>query len=207
MDGLLVNTEELYTQVGHKLLSRRGREFTTELKDLMTGLPGPVAFSLMIQQEHLTDSIEQLEHESEEIFEQLLPSQLRLLPGVHELLERLDRRKMPRCVATSSSPEFAKRVLSQVSILDRFDFVVTAQDVVRGKPAPDIYWQAAKRMAVSANQMMVLEDSHNGCKAAIASGACAIAVPGDHSQTHDFTGAHYRANSLLDPQIALLLDA
>ncbi len=60
MDGLLVNTEELYTQVGHTILQRRGKIFTRELKNEMTGLPGPKAWTVMIQREGLTDSIEQL---------------------------------------------------------------------------------------------------------------------------------------------------
>ncbi|MFO0941061.1 MAG: HAD-IA family hydrolase [Pirellulales bacterium] len=165
MDGLLVNTEELYTQVGMALLQRRGKVFTRELKNAMTGLPGPKAFAVMIEREKLTDSIEQLAAESYQIFGSILPTQLRLLPGVLELLELLESQNRPKCVATSSTPSFAERVLGQVGIFERFDFVITASDVTHGKPFPDIFLAAASRMGVPADHMMVLEDSHHGCKA------------------------------------------
>ncbi len=205
MDGLLVNTEELYTQVGRTLLQRRGKVFTRELKNAMTGLPGPKAFTVMIEREQLTDSIEQLAAESYEIFGSILPTQLRLLPGVLELLTSLEANRRPKCVATSSTPSFSQRVLTQVGIYDRFDFVITASDVTHGKPFPDIYLAAASRMGVAPTQMMVLEDSHHGCKAGVDSGACTIAVPGPHSEDHDFTGAHYRARTLQDNGISQLL--
>lgn len=205
MDGLLVNTEELYTQVGNSILHRRGKRFTEQLKDAMTGLPGPLAFRLMIERECLSDTVEALESESQSLFAELLPQQLRLLEGVEQLLDTLDQRGLRRCVATSSSRAFAHEVLSSVGIFERFEFVITAEDVVQGKPHPDIYLSAAERLSVRSEQMLVLEDSHNGCKAGVASGACTVAVPGPHSVKHDFTGTYLRATSLIDPAIIQLL--
>jgi HAD superfamily hydrolase (TIGR01509 family) len=205
MDGLLVNTEELYTEVGQAILSRRGKEFTRELKNAMTGLPGPKAFELMISREQLTDSVEVLAKESAEIFAGILPTKVRVLPGVDFLLNLLDQHKIPRCVATSSSYRFAEEVLKRVQVFERFHFVLTAEDVQHGKPAPDIYQLAAERMNVATENMLVLEDSHHGARAGVASGACTIAVPGDHSESHDFHGVHFRANTLNDPYIARLL--
>jgi HAD superfamily hydrolase (TIGR01509 family) len=205
MDGLLVNTEELYTVIGTTILQRRGRTFTEHLKNGMTGLPGPQAWALMIQCESLSDSIETLQAESDEIFDEILPKQVKLLAGVSELLDQLDQQSMPRCVATSSSPEFADTVLNLVGIESRFDFVITAYDVDRGKPQPDIYLAAAQRMRVMPPQMLVLEDSHHGCRAGVTSGACTVAVPGQHSRSHDFSGVHWCANTLLDPVISCLL--
>jgi pseudouridine-5'-monophosphatase len=201
MDGLMVNTEELYTEVGDAILRRRGRQFTRELKTAMMGLPGPKAFAVMIESEKLSDTIESLSVESHEIFSELLPSRLRTLPGLEGLLEFLDHLRLPRCVATSSSHQFASRVLELVQLQNRFDFVVTAEDVQHGKPSPDIYLQAAERMGVAPYEMLVLEDSHHGSRAGVASGACTIAVPGEHSQDHDFSGVFLRAQSLADPGI------
>ncbi len=205
MDGLLVNTEELYSEVGAALLSRRGKQFTRELKDAMTGLPGPAAFAVMIQTHGLSESAEQLAMESAELFSEILPTKLRTLPGVVELLDFLDARELRRCVATSSSPAFASRVLEITELTSRFEFVVTAQDVEHGKPSPDIYFAAALRMEADATSMMVLEDSHHGPRAGVASGACTVAVPGPHSAHHDFTGVHYRADTLNDACIREIL--
>lgn len=201
MDGLMVNTEELYSEVGSILLGRRGRKFTPALKSRIMGLPGSLAFQVIIDHESLTDSIEVLAEESAEIFEGILPSKLQLLPGVEALLDKLAELELPRCVATSSTRHFAEQVLGLVRLRDRFSFVVTAEDVTHGKPAPDIYLLAAKKMGIPIEQTLVLEDSHHGSRAGVRSGACTIAVPGDHSRDHDFTGVSLTADTLCDPRI------
>lgn len=205
MDGLIVNTEELYSEVGDILLGRRGRRFTGELKSAMMGLPGPQAFAVMIEKERLDDTPLVLALESDEIFIDLLPLKLQTLPGLESLLELLDSRELPRCIATSSPQHFAQRVLEIIAMQDRFDFVVTAEDVPHGKPAPDIYLEAARRMGITAIEMLVLEDSHHGSRAGLAAGACTVAVPGAHSHDHDFSGVCYRAISLADAGIASLI--
>lgn len=205
MDGLLVNTEDLYTEVGNTLMERRGKVFSRELKNAMTGLPGPEAFAVMIEWQKLIETPEELAQESREIFAGLLPAKLKLLVGVGEMLDQLDARALPRCVATSSTRTFAEKVLQIIGFTDRFDFVITAADVPNGKPHPDIYQAAAERMAVETREMMVLEDSHHGSRAGVRAGACTIAVPGSHSEDHDFEGVHFRANTLADPGITRIL--
>lgn len=205
MDGLMVNTEDLYTIVGETILARRGRKFTRELKNCMMGLPGAKAWQLMIDHEQLTDSTLALAEESDEVFSSLLTSQLQTLPGLIELLDHLDAQGTRRCVATSSSRKLADQVLRIADVLQRVEFVVTAEDVEHGKPAPDIYREAARRMGVEPHEMMVLEDSHHGSRAGIAAGACTIAVPGEHSRDQDFGGVCAQAASLTDPVIHALL--
>lgn len=207
MDGLMVNTEELYSEVGEILLSRRGKHFSRGLKAAMMGLPGPQAFGLMIEREDLSDSPTELAAECEEIFVDLLPEKLQTLPGLEDLLSVLDSRHLPRCIATSSTHQFVRRVLQITGLGPRFDFVVTAEDVQHGKPAPDIYLEAAQRLGIQAHEMLVLEDSHHGSRAGLAAGACTIAVPGQHSHDHDFTGVCYRASSLADKAIVEYLGA
>lgn len=205
MDGLLVNTEDLYTEVGATLLRRRNRRFSRALKNAMTGLPGPQAFAVMIDWEGLDDTPEVLAAESNEVFANLLPDRLRLLPGAVTLFDHLDQLGLPRCVATSSSRQFADEVLEAVGVRSRVEFVITAADVPQGKPHPDIYLSAAERMQVPPASMLVLEDSHHGTRAGVRSGACTIAVPGPHSEDHDFTGVHLRAQTLADPRIYALI--
>ncbi len=80
-------------------------------------------------------------------------------------------------MATSSRRSFAERALHLSGLLERVDFIVTAEDVEHGKPAPDIYHLAAKRMGIAVEQMLVLEDSLTGAAAGVAAGACVIAIP------------------------------
>jgi HAD superfamily hydrolase (TIGR01509 family) len=207
LDGLLVNTEELYQHVGSELLRRRGRTFEPDLLDAMMGRPPAVSLGIMIAWHGLADTVEALAAETSQIFSGLLDERLEPMPGAVSLVESLAARGLPRGVATSSGPAFAHDVLGRVGLLDRFAFVLTSADVVNGKPDPEIYLAAADRLGVEPAAMLVFEDSQNGCRAAVASGAVVVAVPGGHSRRHDFTGARLVAESLADPRIGELLRA
>jgi HAD superfamily hydrolase (TIGR01509 family) len=205
LDGLMFNTEELYQSVGTELLRRRGRDFPPELLNKMMGRPGRVSLKIMIDWHGLTDTVEQLAGETDEIFVEILNTRLALMPGLADLLASLEAAGIPKAVATSSGRRFTTNVLGRFNFEPRFEFLLTAEDVVEGKPHPEIYLTAAKRLGVEPAEMMVLEDSQNGCRAAVTSGAIAVAVPGGHSHTHDFSGAALIADTLGDPRIYDLL--
>ncbi len=205
LDGLLVNTEDLYQCVGTELLRRRGRSFGPDLLDAMMGRPQRVALAVMIEWHGLSDTVETLASETREIFVGLLDTRLEAMPGAVPLVRSLAERGVPRAVATSSGPDFAHDVLARVGLRELFGFVLTSADVVHGKPDPEIYLTAARRLAVEPAAMLVLEDSQAGCRAAVTAGAVTVAVPGGHSRRHDFSGARFVAESLADPRIAALL--
>ena len=206
LDGLLVNTEELYQDVGTELLRRRGKPFEPELLDRMMGRPQQVSLRIMIDWHSLNDTVEGLAAETKEIFTSYLDARLAPMPGAVALLDSLEAARIPFGVATSSGPDFAHDVLGRVGFFDRMGFVLTCNDVREGKPHPEIYLAAAGRLGVIPKQMLVLEDSHNGCKAAVAAGAVAVAVPGGHSHRHEFDGAAFIATSLGDRRIFEALD-
>jgi len=205
LDGLLVNTEDLYQDVGGELLRRRGRTFDGDLLDAMMGRPQAVALATMIDWHGLADTVETLAAETREIFQGLLAERLKPMPGAVEIVGSLRRQGLPRGVATSSGPEFAHDVLARVGLLESFGFVLTAADVSQGKPHPEVYQLAARRAGVPPGQMLVFEDSAAGCAAAVAAGAVVVAVPGGHSRRHNFPGARLVAESLADPRIAEML--
>ena len=197
----MFNTEDLYNVVGDALLKPRGHKFTRELKLLMMGLPGKKAFQVMIDHCQLQDSIETLEAEAAELFADLLPREIRPMRGLMKLLDRLEQNEIPKAVATSSHQRFANIALSQFDLIPRFEFVLTAESVVNGKPHPDVYLLAAKRMGLEPSQLLVLEDSVTGSKAGVAAGANVIAVPTEHSIDCDYSHANHVATSLEDPII------
>ena len=205
LDGLLVNTEILYFEVGDTILSRRGHRFDQELRDKMMGLPGTVAFEVMIEHHALSDTVADLQTESTEIFSEILETRLEPMPGALDLLAALDRANIPKCIATSSGREFLDKVLTKLDLTSHFAFFLTSESITQGKPHPEIYQKAATNFGVSPGELVVLEDSQNGCRAAVGSGAQAIAVPGDHSRSHDFSGAALVADTLADPKIYQLI--
>jgi HAD superfamily hydrolase (TIGR01509 family) len=206
MDGLMFNTEDVYYQVGSELLRRRGCEFSRELSDAMMGRPPQPSFEVMIQWHSLTDTWLTLAAESEELFISLLDEYLAPMPGLFDLLDRLEAAGIPKAICTSSSRRVMTAVLSRFSMEPRFQFTLTAEDIVHGKPDPEIYLKAAQRLGIKPQEMLVLEDSQAGCRAAAAAGAFAVAVPGAHSAKHDFSVASLVIRSLGDRRLYDVLE-
>jgi HAD superfamily hydrolase (TIGR01509 family) len=153
----------------------------------------------------LDATVPQLQAESDEVFNGLLDERLAPLPGLLCLLETLDKRQIPKAITTSSRRHFVDRCLEIAELDGRFQFVLSAEDVRQGKPHPEIYGAAAQRFNVEAGAMLVLEDSQNGVRAAIDAGAFTVAVPGEHSREHDFSGAQFVADNLEDARIYQVL--
>jgi len=204
MDGLMFNTEDLYDEVGEILLGRRGQSFDHDLKMAMMGLPGTEAFEIMRMRCGLSDSVVELQSECDEIFSDMLPARIQTMPGLEVLLDLLERKNIPKCVATSSHRQFADRALGAFDLEPRFEFVLTAEDVTKGKPDPEVYLAAASRLNVQPASMLVLEDSFTGSSAAAAAGAYTIAVPTKHSLEMDFSHVDHVAKRLDDEAILSL---
>ncbi len=205
MDGLMFNTEDVYWHVGAEVLRRRGRQYTRELCHAMMGCTPRSAFQTMIQWHTLDDSWEQLAMESEEVFVRLLDEYLAPMPGLLDLLFALEAAGIPKAIATSSQPRLVDAVLTPFQMQPRFRFILAADDVVHGKPDPEIYLTAARRFGLSPGEILVLEDSQNGCRAAAAAGAFTVAIPGEHSRAQDFSVASMVIDSLADPRLYELL--
>jgi HAD superfamily hydrolase (TIGR01509 family) len=206
LDGLMFNTEDVYTLVGTELLRRRGREFTGALKNEMMGLKPQTSFEIMIRRCGLSDSWQELAAESNVIFIGLLDRHLAPMPGLLELLDALERARIPKAIATSSCRLLLEACLSRFRLQPRFSFSLAAEDVSLGKPNPEIYLAAAARFDLRPSELLVLEDSENGCKAAAAAGTFAVAVPAPHSRTQDFSSASLVIESLLDRRLFSVLD-
>lgn len=201
LDGVLANTEDLYEQACETVLGRRGKTYDPALREKMMGRPVVDALRIMIECHSLTDPVENLMCECSNALHELMETSLAPMPGVADLLNDLQVAKIPAAVATSATCEYADYVLTRLDFKQRFRFILTAEDVRCGKPDPEIYQLAAQRLGLSPDQMMVLEDSANGCRSAVAAGAFTVAVPNRHTRKHDFSGAVFVAESLADPRI------
>jgi HAD superfamily hydrolase (TIGR01509 family) len=102
---------------------------------------------------------------------------LKLKAGAAELVAGLERSGVPKAVATSSSRTKAMDTLIKVSMLERFEAIVTRTDVQRGKPHPDLFLRASSELGIAVNRCIALEDSYNGVRAAHAAGMRVIMVP------------------------------
>ena len=123
---------------------------------------------------------------------------LPLLPGVRELLDAAHERGLQVGLATGNTRSILERRLGRHGVFDRFDAVVTRAEVERGKPDPDIYLEVARRLDVSTNACLVLEDSVPGCEAALAAGMRVIACPSVVTAHCTYPPAARRVESLIE---------
>lgn len=206
LDGVLVDTEPAFERAVRELLEARGLCLTPALSRMMLGTTTIQAFEKLVAHFGLSEPVEVLARESiERLFALFDVEPPPLLPGVAELLGRLERRGVPVAIATSSHREHVDRVLGPHRLLERFGFVMTCEDVTRGKPDPEIYRKTAARFGHAAADMVVLEDSPNGLRAAKAAGARCVVIPQERGLTHDFTLADVVVSSLAAAELAALL--
>lgn len=201
LDGLLVNSEDVYEQADAELLRRRGKSYDAWLREQMMGRPTAESLHILVEHHGLSESIEQLASERSSLRDRMLAGRIEPMRGVSDLLATLGAARRPAAIATSGTRDYAATVLARLEIRHLFEFVLTADDITRGKPAPDVYQLAARRLGLAPHQTMVLEDSGNGCRAAIAAGAFTVAVPNRHTANHDFSGVRFVAESLADRRI------
>jgi pseudouridine 5'-phosphatase len=201
LDGIIANTEDLYEQAGETVLRRRGKTYDAALREQIMGRPVIDAIRIMIECHSLPDPVDGLMRECGEVLEKLIETSLAAMPGLYKLLDELARADLPIAVATSATREYADHVLARLNLTHRFRFVLTAADIHRGKPDPEIYELVARRLDLAPAQMMVLEDTTNGCRAAVAAGAFTVAVPNRHTRNHNFAGARFIADTLADRRI------
>ncbi len=205
MDGLLFDTEKLYWQVGDRVLQRRGLRFCADLQQRMMGRIGVACMQEMVEFHSLTDAPEQLLEESDEIYGQLIASDLRPMPGLADWIQRLIDSGLPFGLATSSRRKFVNVIMETTNWKDSLAFILTGDDVSNGKPHPEMYQRAAEKLAIDPAEMLVLEDSGNGCAAAVAAGAFVVAIPSEHTVGHAFDGAKLVADSLADSRLLALI--
>lgn len=206
MDGLLFDTEGLYWQVGDTVLQRRGYRYSKELQNRMMGRVGVAAVQQMIDLHELDDDAESLLEECDQIFAAMLSDGVEKMPGVDEMIGLFQQQSLPFGVATSSRRKFADVLLGSLEWHRDLTFVLTGDDVTRGKPDPQMYQMAADRLGIDPSEMLVLEDSGNGCAAAVAAGAITVAVPSQHTKDQCFDGARLIADTLHDPRFRDLVE-
>jgi HAD superfamily hydrolase (TIGR01509 family) len=177
MDGLLFDTEALYQRAYLDAARLGGYKVPADVIRLGIGMPWVRGRELMLQQLGEQFPIDEYNARMTDRFAALSATELRLKPGVLELLDLLDELDLPRCIATSSSHETVHDHLAAHQLAHRFHAVVGHGDYANSKPAPDPYLVAAERMATPARFCLALEDSHTGVRSASAAGMMTIMAP------------------------------
>ncbi|MGH2983048.1 MAG: HAD family hydrolase [Solirubrobacterales bacterium] len=176
LDGLLIDSERAWDQVRRAYAEERGGHWRESATRDMMGMSS-VEWSRYVHEELGVDlPPERISEEVAARVGDLYERRLPLLPGAVEAVERIGER-WPLGLASSSNRELIDRVLEVAGIASRFRATVSSEEVDRGKPAPDVYLETAKRLEVAPGDCAAIEDSHNGILSAAAAGMRVIAIP------------------------------
>ncbi len=178
MDGLMLDTEPVSLAAWKEASLRFGYPLTDEICGQMLGLNAQACQELLVTRFGPGCPADEIEQARNVLYlERLESAGVPHKPGLLELVRFLEERGIPKVVATSSTTDVALRVLSRAGVLDHFAVVIGGDQVVKGKPAPDIFLLAAERIGQPPEKCVVLEDSANGVRAAAAAGMKVILVP------------------------------
>ena len=199
MDGLLLDTEKLSYE--SFLSTSAAYDQTFQFEDYRQLIGRNAKTGIDILRCMLPADIDAAKFKDDwlDVYRQLLEHHIDVKPGAHHLLACLAKMQVPRAVATSSSGTKARAILDRVGLWQFIPHLTGGDEVQAGKPAPDVYLDAAKKLGVAAPRCIAFEDSETGITAALAAGMRVIQIPDlIEAERTPAPPAYYHASSLLD---------
>jgi HAD superfamily hydrolase (TIGR01509 family) len=176
MDGVLLASEEVWDEVREAYVRERGGRYDEEIQRAMMGMSSTEWSRYLHETAGVPDEPEAI---NKDVVRRMLESygtHLPLIDGATDAVRRLARR-YPLGLASSSNREIIDTVLELAGIAACFEATVSSEEVAHGKPAPDVYLEAARRLDVDPTQCAAIEDSHGGIRSAKSAGMRVIAIP------------------------------
>lgn len=197
-DGLVLNTEDVWTRGEQLLFEARGVEFTDDHKRELIGQSAEHAGRLL--ELRLGEPATHLIAELDTLVLAELDQGVEAMAGAAELLVTLREQGIPIGLVSNSPRRFIEKAIDAVGYAPHFDVIVSAHEVARPKPAPDPYLEACALLEEAPGpDIFAFEDSPSGVAAAVAAGLTVFGVPSFAGVTLD--EAHHLAETLADPQI------
>jgi HAD superfamily hydrolase (TIGR01509 family) len=176
LDGVLVDSEHVWDEARQELAVERGGRWHEQASRDMMGMSSLEWSRYMGDVVGLTESPEKISAEVVRRLEEIYRRRLPLIDGAVEAVERLAER-WPLGLASSSNRELIDLALELSGLARYFRVTVSSEEVPRGKPAPDVYLEAARRLGVAPDRCAAVEDSENGIRSAKAAGMRVLAIP------------------------------
>ena len=205
MDGLLLDTEIIYTKVTQSIVGRFDKTFDWSIKANMIGRPAIDSARYLVEQLDLPITAEQYLQERNSLLE-LEFANCDALPGAQKLIRKLHHHGIPIALASSSSFEhYQIKTTRHRDWFDLFDVVVTGDNpnIKKGKPAPDIFLHAATELGAQINSTLVFEDAPSGLEAGKSAGMQVVIVPNPQMDKSRFPQADYILSTLNDVDMSL----
>jgi len=179
LDGVLLDSEQVWDEAREQLAKERGGRWHENAQRDMMGMSSLEWSRYMHDVIGIPEPPEEISREVVERMAKLYREHLPVVPGAREAIARLAAR-WALGLASSSNRELIDLALELLGVKHRFKATVSSEEVARGKPAPDVYLEAARRLGVEPTHAAAIEDSENGIRAAKAAGIRVIAIPNPH---------------------------
>jgi HAD superfamily hydrolase (TIGR01509 family) len=176
LDGVLLDTEELWDEARRRLAEERGARWPDDAQRTTMGMSSPEWSRYMHEVIGLPEPPEQIAAEVVRRLEALYRERLPLFPGALEAVRRIGAH-WPLGIASSSNRPLIDLFLELTDTSDLFRATVSSEEVERGKPAPDVYLEASRTLDVDPARCTAIEDSENGIRSASAAGMRVVAIP------------------------------
>jgi HAD superfamily hydrolase (TIGR01509 family) len=177
LDGVLADSEPSWNEIDAKLLAEYGVTYHGEYHRNVLGVSYRLAVEFYKKTFGLSAPTEELMRRRGEIAADFFANRVGLFPSAKTVLEQLRQMNLRLAVATSSMSASARPFLNRHGLTAFFDVIVTGEEIERGKPSPDIYLSAAKKLGIPADACLVIEDALSGIAAAKAAGMRVAAIP------------------------------
>ena len=179
LDGVIVDSEQVWDDVREEYVRETGGTYTQPATRDMMGMSSVEWSRYMADELDVPGTPQEI---NAEIVRRMLTRYGDAPPLIDGAVEavRMAAARWPLAIASSSNPELIEVVLRAAGLRELFSVTVSSQEVARGKPAPDVYLEAANRLAVEPARCVAVEDSHNGIRSAKAAGMRVVAVPNPH---------------------------
>lgn len=205
MDGLMLDTERMARVAWTRALAENGYQLESSSYLRLVGRTVQAAREVLTEMFGADIPFDKVYQERSAYYDlDIEQNGIPLKPGLPELLRFLEERQIIKCVGSSTPSWFAKRKLEHVGIYDRFSAVVCGDQVTHGKPAPDLFLEAARQINMPPERCVVLEDSEAGIQAASAAGMLSLMVPDLKQPEPEIAALAYRVLPSLHEAIPLL---
>jgi HAD superfamily hydrolase (TIGR01509 family) len=176
LDGVILESEEIWDDVRERYVRERGGRYDAEAQRAMMGMSSK-EWSRFIHEELGVDATPaEINADIVELMIARYRAELPLVPGAREAVERTAA-VVPLAIASSSNRPLIAVALELAGLDELFRATVSSEEVSRGKPAPDVYLEAARRLGVDPERCAAIEDSHSGIASARAAGMRVVAIP------------------------------
>lgn len=179
LDGIIVDSEHVWDAIRQELAEERGGRWHEQASRDMMGMSSPEWSRYMHDVIGLAEPPEEINAEVVRRLEAVYREELPLIPGAVEAVEQLAER-LPLGLASSSNRELIDLVLEVSGLARHFSATVSSEEVARGKPAPDVYLEAARRLGARPERCAAIEDSEAGIRSAAAAGMRVLVIPNPH---------------------------